>query len=144
MISKIRPKAFVPQVEVATCLLEHDGKILFLLRQEHRPQGNTWSTPGGKLEVGETPEQGLVREVFEETGLTIASKDLELVNVYYVTYPDLQFVYHAFRMQLLEKPTIQLQDAEHRDFSWVTPKAALELSLIPDQDFCIKDIYNLS
>jgi 8-oxo-dGTP pyrophosphatase MutT (NUDIX family) len=41
-----------------------------------RPGLRWWFTPGGGLEAGETPAQGAVRELFEETGLRVSADDL--------------------------------------------------------------------
>lgn len=48
--------------------LIRDGKLL-LLHRIRPPNQHLWSPPGGKSEVGESPEQCLVREFEEETGL---------------------------------------------------------------------------
>jgi ADP-ribose pyrophosphatase YjhB (NUDIX family) len=55
------------QIRVTGILIER-GKIL-LVKQRVTP-GRAWSLPGGRLENGETLEQGVVREVLEETGLS--------------------------------------------------------------------------
>lgn len=52
-----------------TGLLIQDGKIL-LVNQKVSPN-RMWSLPGGRLEQGETLEEGVVREIFEETGLNV-------------------------------------------------------------------------
>ena len=63
-----------PVIEVAVGVLI-DGSGAFLLTS--RPQGKVyagfWEFPGGKLEVGETVEQALRRELEEEIGLTIGN-----------------------------------------------------------------------
>jgi len=55
------------------CYIEKDGKTLMMLR--NRKPGDIhkgkYNGLGGKLEPGESPEECVVREVFEESGLTI-------------------------------------------------------------------------
>jgi 8-oxo-dGTP diphosphatase len=48
-----------------------DGGKVLLVRRGQEPLKGEWSLPGGALELGETLEQGVVREVLEETGLTV-------------------------------------------------------------------------
>jgi ADP-ribose pyrophosphatase YjhB (NUDIX family) len=49
-----------------------DGTKVLLVRRGQEPLKGEWSLPGGALELGETLQQGLVREVLEETGLIVA------------------------------------------------------------------------
>ena len=49
--------------------LETPGVIL--VKRRFEPLAGQWSLPGGTLEVGETLEAGIAREVEEETGLTV-------------------------------------------------------------------------
>lgn len=57
------------------CYIENDGKYLMLHRNKKENDINEgkWIGVGGKIEGGETPEQCMLREVFEETGLTPTS-----------------------------------------------------------------------
>jgi 8-oxo-dGTP diphosphatase len=48
-----------------------DGTRVLLVRRGHEPLKGEWSLPGGALELGETLQQGVVREVLEETGLIV-------------------------------------------------------------------------
>jgi ADP-ribose pyrophosphatase YjhB (NUDIX family) len=45
-----------------------DTNRLLLVKRANPPAQGMWSLPGGRLESGETAEQGVVREVCEETG----------------------------------------------------------------------------
>ncbi len=59
----------------SVCYIEKDGKYLLLHRTKKKNDYNhgKWIGIGGKFEPGETPEQCALREVFEETGLTLKS-----------------------------------------------------------------------
>lgn len=48
-----------------------DGANVLLVRRGHEPLKGEWSLPGGALELGETLQQGVAREVLEETGLVV-------------------------------------------------------------------------
>ena len=48
-----------------------DGSKVLLVRRGQEPLKGEWSLPGGALELGETLQQGVVREVLEETGLNV-------------------------------------------------------------------------
>ena len=48
-----------------------DGTKALLVRRGQEPFKGEWSLPGGALELGETLQQGVVREVLEETGLIV-------------------------------------------------------------------------
>lgn len=54
----------------AVAAVIHDGKGRLLLQEK---QDGTWSLPAGAIEPGETSEDAIKREVFEETGLRCAS-----------------------------------------------------------------------
>ena len=55
----------------ATCVVVvDDKKRLFLVKRSVEPKKGFWCLPGGFMELGETPEQGALRELKEETNLT--------------------------------------------------------------------------
>ncbi len=56
-----------------------DGRAL-LIRRGSEPLLGEWSIPGGTLELGETLEEGVARELLEETGLEV--RVLELIEVF--------------------------------------------------------------
>lgn len=54
-------------VSVAAAIIDDQGRALAVQRRDN----GKWEPPGGVLELGETIPEGLAREVYEETGLTI-------------------------------------------------------------------------
>lgn len=56
----------------------------------------TWTMPGGKVEFGEELEETCIREVFEETGLTIDKTSLKLISVANDKVADAHFVTLGF------------------------------------------------
>jgi ADP-ribose pyrophosphatase YjhB (NUDIX family) len=48
-----------------------DGERVLLIRRAHEPLKGQWSLPGGGVELGETLEEAVCREVQEETGLRV-------------------------------------------------------------------------
>lgn len=58
-------------VAVGAAIVIDNGKILLTKRPEGKKQGGLWEFPGGKLDHGESPHTGLVRELKEELGISI-------------------------------------------------------------------------
>ncbi|HET9370791.1 MAG TPA: NUDIX domain-containing protein [Vicinamibacterales bacterium] len=59
-----------PIVGVGAVVLADDGQVV-LVKRRHEPLAGQWSLPGGMLELGETLEAGVAREIAEETGLAV-------------------------------------------------------------------------
>lgn len=62
-------------------LLEKDGKILLLQRQNSGYYDSSYSLIAGHVEEGESLTDGMMREAFEEAGIMIQAKDLTLAHV---------------------------------------------------------------
>src|SRR4029079_13368615 len=65
----VKPYPDRPVVGVVAGVLDGDGVLL--VKRGHAPLKGQWSLPGGGVEVGETLEQAVAREVLEETGVVI-------------------------------------------------------------------------
>lgn len=62
---------------VTAAIIEKDGKYLFTQRPEDgRHLGGSWEFPGGKVDFGEDPRQGLEREIEEELGIKIKAGEI--------------------------------------------------------------------
>jgi mutator protein MutT len=59
-----------PIVGVGAVVFDDDNRVL-LVKRAHEPLKGEWSLPGGAVDIGETLEGAVGREVLEETGLTV-------------------------------------------------------------------------
>lgn len=57
-------------VAAVSVLIKSGGKVL-LIKRRFDPGSSKWSVPGGLIELGETVREAALREVYEETGLTV-------------------------------------------------------------------------
>ncbi len=143
MIHSKPPGKFNPRFHVVSCYLEYDGKILLLLRPKQKSQGGKWGVPAGKIDKGEDEETAMLRELKEETNLSVEQESLRYFQKLYVRYPEYDFVYSMFYSKLPNKPVITLSAKEHKDFKWLTPTKALKLNLVDDLGECIKLFYRV-
>src|SRR5581483_3889902 len=72
-------------LQVVAAILERDGRILIGQRRPGQSHPLQWEFPGGKVEVGETPQQALARELEEELGISETAG--EEIARYPYTYP---------------------------------------------------------
>lgn len=110
------------------CYLKRDGKTLMVHRtkKENDMHMGKWNGLGGKLEPGETPEECAIREIYEESGLTVTKPILKGI----LTFPGFAndedwyaFVFLApeFEGELIESPEGTLK--------WVDDEQLLDLNL---------------
>jgi len=113
------------RAKIVGCILEHDGKILLLLRHSHKPDGDTWALPGGKADPGETDKQAIVRELYEETGYRATESELEYLGAFPFTSPrNEDYIYATFSVKLDGPHAVALEESAHADFKWVTVEQA--------------------
>ena len=103
-------------IEVVAAIIVRDGKVFATRRGYGKWQG-WWEFPGGKIEVGESPEDALVREIREELDAEIAVGDL--VETVEWDYPDFHLTMHCFLCSLLSE-SVHLN--EHEAAVWLTPE----------------------
>jgi len=103
-------------IDVTAAVIESDGRILICRRREGERFGGFWEFPGGKIEEGESPEEGLGREIKEELDLEI-DVGARIDSFPYGEPPD-GLVLTAFFARLKpETPELVLK--EHAEARWV-------------------------
>ncbi|OGH02809.1 MAG: hypothetical protein A2798_00020 [Candidatus Levybacteria bacterium RIFCSPHIGHO2_01_FULL_37_17] len=135
-----RPEGFNPQAEVSGVFIQDGPKFLLLQRNFNKPYGEKWALPGGKSNHGESRTRTAIREVKEETQITLGDS-LTYFNTIYEVYPDGDFIYHIFTARLAAIQLVTINYNEHSDFAWVTPYQALQKDLIQDLDDVINMVY---
>ena len=109
------------------CYIQKDNKTLMLLRnkKEKDMHKGKWNGLGGKFEEGETPEECVIREVKEESGLKIKNPTLKG----FITFPSFNnqtwrvfvFVAKEFEGKLIE--------SDEGDLKWIKNEEVLNLNL---------------
>lgn len=129
-VHEIAPAGFTPQVQVAACYLEINNKLLLLQRAHGKLEPGKWGVPAGKLENNETPENAAKRELLEETGISLENPSrIQRLNSLYIRKPEVDYVYHVFKVQLDQMPKIHLSD-EHQSYTWATSKDIETIALM--------------
>jgi 8-oxo-dGTP diphosphatase len=118
--TRVTPSEQPPKhsVSVAAAIINDDGRFLAIRRADN----GRWEPPGGVLELHESIEQGLIREVAEETGLRI--EPVALTGV----YKNMQrgIVALVFRCTIVGHTRWQPDEVD--DVGWLTPGELSQMS----------------
>jgi 8-oxo-dGTP diphosphatase len=113
-------------VEVAAGLICDEGRYLIAKRKTGVHLAGFWEFPGGKREPGETLEECLQRELFEELSIRI---DVPIpFQIIRHEYDEHTVELHFFRCTIEEGLAVPLDCAEIR---WVSPRDMLDLRFPP-------------
>ena len=94
-----------------------DGKILLTQRHPGKPWGLKWECSGGAIVKGESPMDGAIRELQEETGIKISEK--ELVYLGKTVMEKYQCIMYTYLVCHTEDVALNLQADEVVDAKWV-------------------------
>lgn len=122
------------------CYIEKDGKYLMLHRTKKKNDINKdkWLGIGGKFEVGESPEECIIREVKEETGLILKSFKLRCIVTYISTTWDTEYMY-VFTSNDFEGDLLECNEGE---LKWIQKNEIINLNTWEGDKIFIKKIQN--
>lgn len=107
----------IQQGAASAIILNKNKEILFTERSlddDFLP--GYWELPGGAIDYGETPQQGLLREVKEECGLEIEIIKPIAANSYFIK--DIQRIEITFLCKAVNPAEVKLSH-EHSDYRWL-------------------------
>lgn len=99
-------------IEVVAAIIKKENKIL-ATKRGYGEFINMWEFPGGKIELGETKEAALIREIKEELDADIKIDEFALTVEY--TYPTFHLTMHCYICSLKDSITL----LEHNDAKWL-------------------------
>jgi 8-oxo-dGTP diphosphatase len=116
-------------VLVAACaLIDADGRVLIAQRPPGRSMAGLWEFPGGKVDLGETPEACLIRELHEELGIVVNESCLAPLTFASHNYPDFHLLMPLYVCRRWEG-TVRAQEGQ--ELAWVRPNQMKQFPMPP-------------
>ena len=113
-------------IPVAAAIIKRDDKFMIAKRASHKHLGGYWEFPGGKIEVNESAENCLIRELEEELKIEVRVLKFLAENIH--DYGSVKISLKAFLCQFIGG-NITLID--HDEIKWVTAKQLENHRLAP-------------
>ena len=123
-------------IEVVAAIIKKDDKI-FITKRSYGEFIDMWEFPGGKVEVGESREEALIREVKEELELDI--NNLEYLTTVDYDYPNFHLTMHCFICEICGG---ELVLNAHNDAKWVSLEELSTQKWVPADVEVVEKILN--
>ena len=120
-------------IPVVTALISREGKLLVGRRPEGHSLAGLWEFPGGKIEMGETPEEALRRELKEELSIDAEIGSLALATTH--NYGQTGIILLFFNVHFWKG---ELRTVHHAEIKWV-PAQELRQWPLPEANRRILD-----
>lgn len=112
----------------AVALVDADGRVLLTRRPPGKPMAGLWEFPGGKIGVGETPEEALIRELREELGIDTEESCLAPLTFASHAYQDFHLLMPLYVCRVWQgRPEAR----EEQQLAWVKPKGLADYPMPP-------------
>ena len=120
-------------IPVAAAVIIRNGSLLICRRAEGERLAGFWEFPGGKIEPGETPQECIERELFEELG--VESRAGEILGRSRYSYDHGEVELFGIRAELINRPEPHevppLKLNVHDEYAWTEPSALMSFKLAP-------------
>ena len=122
------------QIEVVAAIIHDDEGRIFATQRGYGDYKDGWEFPGGKMEPGETPEEALKREIWEELETKIVVE--RLVQTVEYDYPKFHLIMHCFWCHI-ESGSLILK--EHEAARWLSPEQFYSVDWLPADLIVVKE-----
>lgn len=122
------------QIEVVAAIVR-DGDKIFATQRGYGEFKDGWEFPGGKIKMGESHQEALIREIKEELDTTIEVG--ELVKTVDYEYPTFFIKMHCYMATVVEGDLVL---REHEASKWVTKETIDDVDWLPADLVIIDDI----
>ena len=127
----------IPRI-TARVLIENENQYLYLLQTNER--GGELSLPGGRVKNKEFIRKGLVREILEETNLSVLKKDLQPIHTQHRKENNEFEITFFFKIEIEDISNLALNEPEKfQKFVWFA-KDEISENLIPEFRAALKSI----
>ncbi len=103
------------QIRVVAAIINDGTKYFCAQRKDHGELAKKWEFPGGKIEVGESPEAALVREIKEELNLIIETE--KFITTIHHEYQSFNLIMSCYKCKIVSG---EIKLLEHLDYQWLT------------------------
>ena len=122
------------QIEVVAAIVHDDQGRIFATQRGYGEWKDWWEFPGGKMETGETPEEALQREIWEELETRIVVE--RFVETVEWDYPQFHLTMHCYLCRV-ESGHLELK--EHEAAKWLNKDELESVNWLPaDRDLVRK------
>lgn len=126
---------YMIQIEVVAAIIHDEAGRIFATQRGYGDFKDGWEFPGGKMEPGETPEESLKREIWEELETKITVE--RLFKTVEWDYPKFHLTMHCFWCHV-ESGALTLK--EHEAARWLTKEQLDSVDWLPADLEVVKDI----
>ena len=125
--------------DVVAALIWDGERFLACQRPSHKTRGLLWEFVGGKVEPGESPQEALVRECFEELSVKVRVGEVFMTLIH--EYPDITVRLTLFHASICEGT---IQKMEHNDIRWITTAEIDNYAFCPADDEILEQLKKMS
>ena len=111
-------------IPVVTAMIRKGSQVLVGKRPEGHTLAGQWEFPGGKIEIGESPEEALARELQEELGIEAEIGEIKMACTH--SYPDVGIYLVFFEVQYWKG---EPKAVHHSELKWVQPEELKTLNI---------------